>query len=216
MITIVLADSYPIIIHGVRALLENEGGFNVVGEASDGLEALNLVEKHRPDLLVTGAMMPGMNGIELARQITQRDLDTRVLVLSRYDDEKYVLDALRNGANGYALKSESGPALITAVREVAAGRRYLSPSLSERAIEAYIQGAGPAVSDNYDSLTAREREIMQLCAEGYTNTAIAERLSISHRTVETHRTNLMRKLKLRSQTDLIRYALRRGILPMER
>jgi two-component system, NarL family, response regulator NreC len=149
------------------------------------------------------------------RQAYQRSPGTRVVVLSMHANEAYVLEALRNGAAGYVLKDACVEDLVQAVREVGAGRRYLSANLSQQAIEAYVEKAQDAPCDSYERLTTREREVLQLSAEGRSNGEIATRLSISPRTAETHRTHLMRKLGLHSQTDLVRYALRRGIIPME-
>jgi two-component system response regulator NreC len=215
MTTIVLADDHRIVRQGLRALLKAEPDFHLVGETGDGLEAVQLVEQLRPDVLVLDLMMPSLNGLEVTRQVSERSPHTRVVILSMHADEAYVLEALRNGAAGYVLKDASVSGLVRAVREVDAGRRYLSPPLSEHAIEAYVKKAKDAPIDRYDTLTTREREILQLVAEGHTNAEIADRLSISVRTAETHRANMMGKLDLHSQTDLIRYALRRGIIPME-
>ena len=215
MTTIVLADDHHIVRQGMRALLEAEPDFRLVGEAGDGLETVQLVERLRPDVLVLDLMMPGLNGLEVTRQVGKRSPQTRVVILSMHANEAYVLEALRNGAVGYVLKDASVTELVQAVREVTAGRRYLSPPLSERAIDAYVGRAKEATLDRYETLTDREREVLHLVAEGCTNAAIAARLSISPRTAETHRANMMRKLGLHTQTDLIRYALRRGIIPME-
>jgi two-component system response regulator NreC len=212
--TIVLADDHHVVRQGLRSLLEAEPDFSVVGEAGDGLEAAQLIECLRPDVLVLDLMMPGLNGLEVTRQVSQRSPRTHVVILSMHPNEAYVLEALRAGAAAYVLKESTSAELVRAVREAVAGWRYLSPPLSERAIEAYMQRAESAVLDPYETLTAREREIL-LAAEGHTNAEIADRLFISRRTVETHRANLMRKLGLRTQTDLISYALRQGILPME-
>jgi DNA-binding NarL/FixJ family response regulator len=212
--TILLADDHPVVRQGLRTLLESEPNFSVVGEASDGLEVADLVERLKPQVAVVDVMMPGLNGLEVTRQIRRRAPQTRVVILSMYADEAYVLEALRNGAAGYVLKDSSAVDLVKAVREVATGRRFLSPPLSERAIEAYEQKASAASLDTYETLTTREREVLHLAAEGHSNHEIAARLKISPRTVETHRAHLMRKLGLKSQVDLIRYALRRKILPM--
>lgn len=214
-VSIVLADDHAVVRHGLRALLEAEPTFRIVGETSDGLQVTDLVTKLKPDVLITDLMMPGLNGLEVTRQVSQRAPHTRVIILSMHANEGYVLEALRNGASGYVLKESSSADLVRAVREVASGRRYLSPPLSERAIQSYINSADNAPLDPYDALTNREREVLHLAAEGFSNAEIAARLSISPRTAETHRGNLMRKLDLRSQTDLVRYAIRRGILPME-
>jgi len=159
--------------------------------------------------------MPGLGGLEVTRQVSRRLPHTRVIVLSTYANETYMLEALRNGAAGYVLKDADSSELVLAVRDVAAGRRYLSASLSERLIAIQSQQARAGVVDLYETLTTREREVLHLTAEGRTNAEIAAALGISPRTVETHRAHLMQKLGLRTQTDLIRYALHRGILPME-
>jgi two-component system, NarL family, response regulator NreC len=158
--------------------------------------------------------MPGLNGLEITRQVCNRCPQTRVVILSMHADEAYVMEALRNGAAGYVLKEASTTEVAQAVREVATGRRYLSQPLSERAIQAYAEKAQATPLDPYETLTTREREILQLCAEGYSSSEMANRLGISPRTADTHRANLMRKLGLQNQTAIVRYALRRGILPL--
>jgi two-component system response regulator NreC len=210
--TIVLAEDHHVVRQGLRALLQAEPEFSVVGEAGDGLEAVRLVERIKPDVLVLDLILPGLNGLEVTRQVSQRSPATRVVVLSMHAAEAYVLEALKNGAAGYVLKDASAADLVRAVHEAAAGRHYLSPPLSERAVEAYTRKAQAATLDPYETLTTREREVLHLAAEGHSNAEIAERLVISPRTVETHRASLMRKLDLQSQTDLIRYALQRGII----
>jgi len=213
--TVVLADDHHIVRKGLRTLLEAEDHFAVIGEEADGLKVVELVDRLRPDVLLLDVQMPGLNGLEITRQIAQRALKTRVVILSMHANETYVLEALRHGAAGYVLKDAPPIEMLTAVREVSAGRRYLSRALSERAIDAYAEKAQAAPADAYDMLTTREREVLHLAAESSSTSEIAARLGISPRTVETHRENLMRKLGLQSQTDLIRYALRRGILPLE-
>jgi DNA-binding NarL/FixJ family response regulator len=215
MKTIVLADDHHVVRQGLRALLEAEPDFSVIGEAGDGLEALQLIEQLKPNVLVLDLMMPGLNGLEVTRQAGKHSSHTRIVILSMYANEAYVLEALGNGASAYVLKDSSSADLVLAVREAASGRRYLSPPLSDRAIEAYQEKAKAASLDNYETLTTREREVLQLAAEGNTSSEIAARLGISPRTAETHRTHLMHKLSLHTQADLIRYALRRGIIPME-
>ena len=210
--TILLADDHRIVRQGLRALLAGEADFDVVGEADDGREALELVRRLNPDVLVLDLMMPGLNGLEVARQLPRQSPGVRVVVLSMHDDEGFVLEALANGVSGYVLKDSNSSDLVHAVREVAAGRRYLSPPLSDRAIEAYQQRAKVGTMDKHETLTTREREVLQLSAEGHTNSEIAARLGISTRTAETHRSRLMHKLGLHTQSDLIRYAIRRGII----
>jgi two-component system, NarL family, response regulator NreC len=210
--TIVLADDHTVVRQGLRAVLEANPSFRVIGEASEGLEATRLAERLRPDVLVLDLMMPGLSGLEVTRQVKKRSPKTHVVVLSMHRDESYVLEALKNGAAAYVLKDSSVEELVKAVIEAVAGRRYLSPPLSESAIDAYVQRAGATTKDRYDSLSSREREVLQLAAEGHTNTEIGKQLFISPRTVEIHRANMMDELALRNQTDLIRYALKRGIL----
>lgn len=213
--TIVLADDHRIVRQGLHALLTAEADFKVVGEAGDGREALEQVKRLTPDVLVLDLMMPGLNGLEVARQLHKQSSKVGVVVLSMHDDEGFVLEALANGVSAYVLKDSNSSDLIQAVREAAAGRRYLSPPLSDRVIESYLQMAKIGTMDKHETLTTREREVLQLSAEGHTNSEIAARLGISTRTAETHRSRLMHKLGLHTQADLIRYALRRGIIPME-
>jgi two-component system, NarL family, response regulator NreC len=214
--TILLADDHQIVRQGLKALLEAERGFQVIGEAGDGIEAVNCVEHLQPSVLVLDLMMPGLNGLDVLRQVKKRSPDTMIVILSMYANEAYVVEALSNGASAYVLKDSTSSDLVRAVNEAAAGRRYLSPPLSARALEVYQQQkAKTATLDRYETLTSREREVLHLAAEGLTNAEIASRLGISSRTAETHRSNLIHKLDLRTHADLIRYALRRGIIPME-
>jgi len=195
--TVVLADDHNIVRQGLRALLESESDIKVVATASTGLEAVELTDQFRPDIPVTDMMMPELNGMEVTRQALQRSPSTRVIVLSMHANEGYVTQALRNGALGYVLKDSSLEELVKAVRTVLVGQRFLSQSISERMIEAYIQKEIDAAAvDPYESLTNREREVLQMVAEGYSSTEIADRLTISARTVESHRSNLMRYLQL--------------------
>ena len=214
-ITILLADDHHVVRQGVRALLQTEPDFSVVGEASNGLEALRLVEKLNPSVLVVDLSMPGLNGLEVTRQISDRWLKTRVVVLSMHSNEHYITDALKYGAFGYVFKNSPTEQLVRAIRDVAAGLHYLPPPFSEIAIDAFIENAKRTVRDSYESLTTREREVLQLAAEGHTAAEIGARLFISPRTVEIHRANLMRKLSLRNQADLIRYAFEKGLLPLD-
>lgn len=214
MITTVLADDHPIVRQGLRALLEVADGCRIVGEAADGLDALALIAQLRPQVAIIDMKMPGLSGLEVVRRTTQEVPETRTIVLSMHADESYVLEALRNGASGYVLKAMATTGLIEAVHTVLTGRRYLSPPLADLAIDAYLRlaAAAPGPPDRYDLLTARERETAQLAAEGLNNAEIGARLGISPRTAETHRTNLLRKLGLKSQTELVRYAVGRGLI----
>lgn len=214
-ITIVLAEDHHVVREALRTTLNAEPDLSVIGEASDGLEAVSLVQQRRPNVLLIDVIMPGVGGLEATRQVTERFPKTRVIMLSMHDNEVYVLQALKYGAAGYVLKESDMADLIRAIHEVMAGRRYLSPPLSERAIEAYLQQAEDAGPDKFETLTPREREVLHLAAEGLSNREIGERLSISHRTVETHRSNMMHKLELDTQVDLVRYALKHGIIPLQ-
>jgi len=215
VVTLVLADDHAVVRLGLRRLLEGEPDFRIVSEVGDGLQVLPEVERLHPDVLLLDLVMPGLNGLEVLRQIRKRCPKTRVVVLSMHANEAYVLGALRNGAAAYVLKGSKSSEVMEAVRAVIAGRRYLSPPLSERAIQTYLEKAEAVVPDAYDALTTREREVLQLSAEGHGNSEIAARLFISRRTVESHRASLFQKLGLRSQTDLIRYALGRGIIRLD-
>jgi len=213
-VTLLLVDDHPLIRQGLRHLLEGEPEFKVIGEAGDGLEALLLVERLKPNILVVDMMMPGLNGLEVLRQMKHISPDTRAIVLSMQSADAYVLEALKNGAAGYVLK-ETGPSeLVNAVREVTHGNQYLSIKISER-----LQVSGRKIidmpSDAYETLTTREREILQMTVEGQTSQEVGDKLTISPRTVEVHRSNLMNKLGLRNQTDLIRFAIKRGIISMD-
>lgn len=212
MTTVVLADDHPVVRTGVRSLLESDAGFEVVGEAGNGHEAVQLVEELQPDILVLDLMMEGMNGIEVTRHLSKRSPGTGIVILSMHSNETYVVEALKAGARAYVLKESSSEELVQAVNNAMAGRRYLSASLSERAINRYAStSAGP--TNNDDRLTAREREVLPLVAQGLTSSEIARRLLISARTVDVHRGNLTRKLGFKCQADLIRYAIQKSILP---
>lgn len=215
-ITIVLADDHKLVREGIRLLLAAEPDLSVIGEVTDGLKVVQTVEKLAPRVLVLDLMMPGLNGLEIARQVSAKCPSTRVMILSMHANEAYVVEALRNGATGYCLKEASGTEMIEAVRSVARGQPWLSPPFSERALELYDRKAEAAATDPYDQLTTREREVFQLTAEGFTSPQIGQKLFISPRTVESHRANLMRKLSLHSQSDLVRLAIKRGLLPEPR
>lgn len=215
-VSVIVVDDHPIVRQGMINLLKSESDFRVVGDAGDGYTALQLVETLKPEILIVDMMMPGMNGLEVIRQVKDRSPATRVIVLSMQSSEAYVVEALKNGASGYMLKDSDPSELLLAVREVLQDHRYLSKPLSEKLIEAFIRRAEDTWHDPYDTLTNREREIFQLVAEGYTNAEIAEKLFISPRTAEIHRANMMNKLGLHKQTDLIRLALKRGILSADK
>lgn len=213
MISIVLADDHNIVRQGLRTLLDAQPDINVVGEAADGAEATQLVERLQPNVLVVDVMMSGMNGIEVTRYTRKLSPKTCVVVLSMYADEGYVVEALRAGAKAYVLKDSIADDLLRAVREAIQGRRYLSPPLSEYVIEGYLHKQDGASLKPHERLTVREREVLHLLAQGLSNAEIAARLSVSRRTVEVHRANVMHKLGLHNQVQLLRYAIDAGIVP---
>jgi two-component system, NarL family, response regulator NreC len=214
--TIILADDHRIVRQGLHALLKAESDFDVIGEADDGLEALELVKNLNPDVAVLDLMMPGLNGLETARQINKQYPQTKTVILSMYDDEGFVLEALSNGVSAYVLKDAGSAELIRAVRDVRNGHRYLSSPLADRTIEVYEQMTKAAgTMDKYETLTPREREVLQLCAEGRPNSEIASQLGISAGTAKTHRSNIMNKLGIDTEANLTRYAIKRGLVPME-
>jgi len=211
-IRIVLADDQNVVREAVKCLLESEPDFEVVGEVDDGLAVAPLVDRLKPHVVILDVAMPGLFGVEVTRQVRQRSPQTAVVVLSRYVSQWYVTEALRNGASGYVAHHADARELIRAIRSVAQGKRYLSAPLSMEDVQAWLT-QGPHPGDMYETLTGREREVLQLVAEGYSSTRVARRLSISVRTAEAHRANVMRKLRLKNHTALIRYALARGVLP---
>jgi two-component system response regulator NreC len=212
-ISIVLADDHPLLRLGLQTLLEREPDYSIAGVAADGMEAVSLTERLKPDVLVLDVMMPGLSGLEVLRILRDRSPQTRIVILSMYSNDDFIVDALRNGAIGYVLKSCAQENLIRAVRDAAAGRRFLSPPVTEIAMDAYIEQSKAGPFDPHETLTPRQREVLQLAAEGKTNAEIAARLNISTRTVENHRATLMHRLGLQNHTDLIRYAMHRGLIP---
>jgi len=214
-ITVLLADDHPVMRRGMRSLLAGEADISIVAEASDGLETLRLAERLQPNVLILDLMMPALSGLEVLRIVRQRSPQSQVLVLSIHSNNAFVAEALKNGATGYVLKGCSEENIIRAVREVAAGRRFLSPPVTEIAINAYIEQFKSGPIDPHETLTAREREVLQLSAEGKSNPEIAARLHISTRTVENHRAQLMKKLGLQNQTELVRHALRHGLITLD-
>jgi RNA polymerase sigma factor (sigma-70 family) len=212
MITILVAEDHQVVRQGICSLLSAEEDLRVIGQAGDGLEAIRLVERLSPQILLLDLMMPGINGLEVARQVGKDRPFTKMIILSMHADESYVLQSLRAGASGYLLKESSSEELVFAIHEVIQGRLYLSHELSQNAIQASLQEVENVPPDIFDTLTSREREVLQLAAQGLSNTQIGEMLSISPRTVETHRANLMRKLKLQNYSQLIKYALHKGVI----
>jgi two-component system, NarL family, response regulator NreC len=212
-IRIVLADDHTIIRSGLRLLLEQQPDFKVVAEASDGRQAVQLVSKHHPNVVILDIGMPELNGIEATRQIVAQDPHPDVVILSMHSDESYVLRALKAGARAYILKNAAEADLIRAVQAVSEGKSFFSPVISKMLLEDYVrQVREKEVEDSYDLLTPREREILQLIAEGKTNKEMATILGLSPHTIETHRGNILEKLNLHSVPELILYAVRKGII----
>ena len=212
-IRIVLADDHTIIRSGLRLLLEQQPDFKVVAEAADGRQAVQLVAKHHPDVVILDIGMPQLNGIEATRQIVAQESHPNVVILSMHSDESYVLRALKAGAKGYLLKDSAESDLIKAVHAVADGKSFFSPAVSKVLLDDYVRKLKRSgAEDAYDLLTPREREILQLVAEGKSNKDVANLLNLSVYTVETHRSNIMEKLNLRGIPELILFAVRRGII----
>lgn len=213
MIRIVLADDHVVLRAGLKSLLERQKDFLVVGEAADGRELMRVVDEMNPDVVITDLAMPKLNGTDAAGQIVAKHPQTRVIVLSMHSDEAYVLRALKAGARGYLVKESAEADLITAIRLVYSGKAFFSPTVSALLVEDYVrQMRDRGVDDSYELLSPREREVLQLVAEGQSNKDVANLLNISVYTVETHRGNLLQKLNLHSVPELILYAVRKGVI----
>ena len=210
---VLLADDHQLMRSGVRLMLEREPDLTVVGEASDGREAVSLVKTLKPEVVVMDIGMPNLNGIEAARQMTHENPELAIVIVSMHSDESYVLRALKAGARGYLLKDSAEADLINAVHAVGTGKSFFSPAVSKMLLDDYVRKLKrTGTEDPYDLLTPREREILQLIAEGKSNKDIANLFNLSVYTVESHRSNLMEKLHLRGLPELILYAVRRGII----
>ncbi len=212
-VRILLADDHTVMRTGLRLLLERHEHLEVVGEAKDGREAVEAAASLAPDVVVMDIAMPNLNGIEATRQIVSRSPGTAVVILSMHSDETYLMRAIRTGARGYLLKDSAEGDLIRAIDAVAAGRSFFSPKISKILLEEHVRELRyKGMEDSYDLLTTREREILQLLAEGRANKEVAALLNLSLYTVETHRGNLMQKLNLHSPAELVLYAVRKGII----
>lgn len=212
-IRVVLADDHLIVRQGLRALLEASGGFDVVAEASEGAEAVEAVERERPEVVVLDLSMAGLNGLEALRRIKASVPKTRVLILSMHATNEYVRAALRSGADGYIVKGSGISDLSDALRSVVAGRRFLSPQVERAALLDLLDGPSDRKDqDPLSQLTPREREVLQLIAEGHSNKSIAHKLNLSIKTVDGHRTRVMSKLDLHEATALTRFAIRHGLV----
>ena len=214
-IKVLVADDHTILRQGIKALLDNQAGIEVIGEAKDGREALALIERLLPDVILMDIGMPGLNGLEATRRIKKKFPGIKVLVLTMYTNEEYVFQILNAGANGYLVKETAFQDLISAIKAVYRDEAFMSPSISKKVINRYTQGVRKTNDTTCDILTTREREILQLIAEGSSSKKIAEALFISPKTVETHRTHIMDKLNIHNRTDLIKYAIRTGIVDID-
>ncbi len=210
-----LADDHSLVRAGLRSLLEEMAGVEVVGEAADGHEALRLIGELTPDVAFLDISMPGLNGLEVAARAAREHLRTRVIILSMHIDDEYVRRALLTGAAGYLLKNSDRSELEMALRAVARGETWLAPEVSSRVVAAYARGGEPAGSGPFELLTGRQREVLQFIAEGLSTKEIAHRLSLSVKTIETHRTELMERLDIHGVAGLVRYAIRVGIVHTE-
>jgi DNA-binding NarL/FixJ family response regulator len=210
---IVIAEDYTILREGLRALISSNSDYEVVGEAGDGHEAIQRVEKLKPHLVLMDLSMPRMNGMDAIREIRKRVPETKIVVLTIHKTEECILATLKAGANGYVLKDATHDELMMAVANVLSGKRYISPGISEKVIEGYLEGRKTIKSHtSWDTVTHREREILKLIAEGYRNKGIAEYLCISVKTVEKHRANLMEKLDLHNVQALTAFAIEKGLV----
>jgi DNA-binding NarL/FixJ family response regulator len=215
-VTILLADDHSIVRKGLRSTLEEEPGYRIVGEASNGREAVRLAEQLTPDVAIVDIGMPQLNGIDATAQILKASPQTQVLILSMHSDETYVLRALTAGAKAYLLKDTAENDVITAVKSVRQGKAYFSPAIAKTLLEDYVRFLRQrGLEDSYDLLTDREKEVLQLLAEGRANKEVANLLGVGVSTVETHRMNLMQKLNLHSTAEIVLYAVRKRIVPSE-
>jgi len=213
MTRILLADDHTVIRSGLRMVLEKQADFEVIGEAGDGRQAVKMAQELHPDVIVMDIAMPNLNGIDAAKQIVNQDSQVAVVILSMHSDEGYVMRALKSGAKAYLLKDSAEADLIRAVRAVKEGKSFFSPAVSRMLLEDYVrQLQQRGAEDSYELLSPREREILQLIAEGKTNKEVAAILNLSLYTVETHRTHILQKLNLHSVPELILYAVRKGII----
>ncbi len=215
-IKVLVADDHTILRQGIKALLDNQEGIEVVGEAKDGREAIKLIEELLPDVILMDIAMPGLNGAEATRRIKKKFPKMKVLVLTMYANEEYISQTLNAGANGYLVKETAFQDLITAIKAVYRGEAFMSPSISKKVMNSYIQQDRGDKKKICEILTTREREILQLIAEDNSSKKIAETLFISPKTVETHRTHIMDKLNIHNRSGLIKYAIRKGMVDIDK
>jgi DNA-binding NarL/FixJ family response regulator len=213
--TVLLADDHAILREGIRMVLDAQPGITVVGEAEDGRQALEMVETLQPDVVVMDIAMPNMNGAEATRQIKRRFPRTRVVILTMHENQQYLMQIVNAGATACVLKRSAGTELVTAVKAAARGESYFSPTMASMMLDVYRKQLVADGSDELALLTEREREVLQLVAEGKTSQEIADQLFVSIKTVQTHRMHIMEKLDAHDRTDLVRHAIRLGVIPSE-
>jgi DNA-binding NarL/FixJ family response regulator len=215
-VRIVIAEDHTILREGLKSLLSSNPDFEIIGEAEDGREAIRCVEKFKPDLILMDLSMPRINGLDAIKEIKKRFSETKILVLTVHKTEEYILATLKSGADGYILKDSTHAELVLAVKNVLSGKHYISPGISEKVIEGYLEGKKTLKrKSSWETLTQREREILKLIAEGYKNKEIGDYLCISPKTVEKHRANLMEKLDLHNIQALTTFAIEKGLVSRE-
>jgi DNA-binding NarL/FixJ family response regulator len=215
-VRIVIAEDHTILREGLKSLLSSNPDFEIIGEAEDGREAIRCVEKFKPDLILMDLSMPRINGLDAIKEIKKRFSETKILVLTVHKTEEYILATLKSGADGYILKDSTHAELVLAVKNVLSGKHYISPGISEKVIEGYLEGKKTLkTKSSWETLTQREREILKLIAEGYKNKEIGDYLCISPKTVEKHRANLMEKLDLHNVQALTTFAIEKGLVSRE-
>jgi DNA-binding NarL/FixJ family response regulator len=211
--SIVLAEDQTLVRQGLKALLEGEADMVVVSEAKDGLDTIRQVNRHRPDLLLLDLAMPRMNGIAALKEVRKQHPELKIVILTFHTEDEYILATFQAGANGYCLKSDSHTQLMTALRRVLEGQKYISPAISDKVLEGYLENRKAIKTDTtWESVTPREKEVLQLVGEGYTSPEIADLLCISPKTVDKHRANLMKKLDLHNVSALTAYAIEKGLV----
>ncbi len=215
-IRVLIADDHELLREGVRLILVRQDDMEVVGEAADGKEAVDKVRQLSPDVVLMDIAMPGLGGLEATLEIKQFAPQTKVLVLTQYEDKEYVHRFLKAGASGFVLKKAAGHQLLSAIRAVSGGGSFLDPAVAQQVIQGFLgQGDGPQPEDSYDRLSDREKQVLKLIAEGQTSKLIADTLCLSIKTVMTHRNNIMEKLEIHNRSDLIKYAIRHGLIQMD-
>ncbi|MCE5286331.1 MAG: response regulator transcription factor [Pelosinus sp.] len=213
-ISIIIADDHAVLRSGLKALLNCSPQFEVIAEAGNGLEAVKLVGELHPDILILDLAMPIMNGVECIKEIRSRGMNCPILVLTMYDDEEFIKEVMQSGANGYLLKKSADTELMEAILRIHAGRKYLNETVSQALIDMLLRAPGsegPA-DDPYKKLSGREREVLRYLAKGHTNTEIAEKLSLSSKTIDTYRARIMNKLNVNKKSELVRYAIRHKMI----